>query len=252
MLAIVLFLIFIGIRSGDQTSSKAPEIENKKSQKKYRYAKPSQRINNFSFDQHKGSKRVLSIRSRNLIVRRGKIGGLKFALVKKAVLNDGIIKFYYETASENNSKHDSKIIPKITPKRNANNDTKIISSNNINNKELTKTFDLIASKESKLLSVLKNVSSIVIHPVTIEFYNNQQLATSIAASSAVIKLSTKKIVFKHNVTVISGKRQLTVDSLEFNPENRLMTGTNYVFISQDETIKGKTITTDLSLQKVYE
>ena len=247
MLAIVLFLIFIGIRSGDQTSSKAPEIENKKSQKRYRYAKPSQRINNFSFDQHKGSKRVLSIRSRNLIVRRGKIGGFKFALVKEAVLNDGIIKFYYETASDNNSKNDSH----MGSTNNADSDTKNIDSNNIDNKELTKTFDLITSRNSKFLSVFKNVSSIVIHPVTIEFYNNQQLATSIAAASAVIKLATKKIIFKHNVTVISGKRQLTVDSLEFNPENRLLTGTDYVFISQGETKKGKTITTDLNLQRVY-
>lgn len=217
MLITGLSLIFFIITPKNQ-----PDLK-KKNKTGYRYAKPFQSINGFRYDGHTDSKHLISITCRNLTIRRKKTGFVRFALMKEAILKDGLIKFYTYTDT-NKAPLDA---------------------------DIQKALGMITSKDSKLLSNFQNISSIIVRPVTIEFYNNKQLATSISASSCVISLSRRKIIFKKPVAVISGKRKLMLDRLELNPENRLMTGTNYILFSPEGKTSGKRITTDFNLQKVY-
>jgi len=229
MLTIGLSLIFFFFTSENQ-----PDQENKnhKNRIRYRYAKPSQSITDFQYDGHADSKHLISINCRNFTIRRKKIGFIKFALMKEAILNDGIIKFYTYT------------------------DTKTVTSGPdtemLDDAGIQKALGLITSKDSKLLSNFKNISSLIIHPIKIEFYTDKQLVTSIFALSATISLSRQKIIFKKKVTIISGERKLMLDRLELNPENKLLTGTDYVLYTPEGKTAGKSITTNLSLQKVYE
>lgn len=230
MLLLGLSLIFVILTTGNKPDQ---ENENDKNKTRYRYAKSSQSINDFRYDGHAGSKHLISINCRNLTIRRKKIGFIRFALMKEAILKDTVIKFY--THTDTNKTLD------------AGNDTV-----RLEDADIQKALEMITSKDSKLLSNFKNISSIIIQPVIIEFYTNRQLATSISAFSATINLSRQTIIFRKNVIVISGKYKLMLDRLELNPENRLLTGTDYALYSPHGKTAGKTITTDFSLQKVYE
>ncbi len=216
----------------------------------YQYAKPSQRINGFKYLGYKGSKCVLSINSRNLIIHRKKIGFLRFALIKEAFLENGVIKFYSYTdinAASNkaiNTASDS--ARDTTAFSDSGNDAATFS-----NADIAKSFGLMVSKKSQLLSNFKNVTSIRISPVLIEFYKDKRLMTSLSALSVTMNLFRQKIVFKQKVTVISGKRKLIVDRLEFKPGDNLITGTNYILSYPEGDITGKKIITDFNLQKIY-
>jgi len=225
MLITGLSLVFFIVTSKNQ-----PDQKNK-NKTGYRYAKPSQSITGFRYDGHTDSKHLISITCRNLTIRRKKMGFVRFALMKEAILTEGVIKFYTYT--------DTKKLP-------SDDDAAMLDDAGIQ-----KALESIISKDSKLLSNFPNVSSIIIHPVLIEFYKNKQLATSISAQSGTISLSRRKIIFKKTVVVISGKRKLMLDRLELNPENKLLTGTDYVLYSPDGKTAGKSITTDFSLQKGY-
>lgn len=203
----------------------------------YRYAKPAQNIKDFKYNGYAGSTRLLSIQCRNLMIHRKKTGFIRFALMKEAVLDQGVIQFHNCIGTKTATTET---------------DTTNPNTAGLDAAGIQKSLGTIISKNSNLLSNFQNVSSIIIRPVTIEFYNKKTLATSISALYSAINLTRQKIIFKKNVIVISGNRKLMLDRLELNPENGLLTGTDYVLYSPEGKIKGKRITTDINLQKVYE
>jgi hypothetical protein len=226
-----LTLIFFIVTSKNRTAKKTetPTHQNKKA---YRYAKPSQRIKGFQYDGYEKSHHLLSVRSSQVTIRRKKMGFVRFALIKEALFEEGHIKLYtpVDTQTAINSSTEGISDPA----------------------SLQRVLGLMTSKDSKLLSNFKNVSSILIRPVTIEVYHDKHLATSISAGSGAISLTRQTIIFTGSVIVISGKRKLMLDRLALNPENTLLTGTDYVLYTPEGKTTGKQITTDLSLQKGFE
>jgi len=65
------------------------------------------------------------------------------------------------------------------------------------------------------------------------------------------KIKMKLLMVIAFILIITMKRKLMLDRLELNPENRLMTGTDYVLYAPEGETAGKNITTSFSLQKVY-
>jgi hypothetical protein len=227
-------IVFLCISYLSKTQTILPE--NKKTENTgYRYAKPIQSITGFEYTEHLGSKRLISIKSRHFAIHRKKTGFVRFALMKEAVLWDCVIKFY--------------LYPEEKPgeKKKNSQETFVPGPEDIKN-----SLGILTAKDSKLLSRLNNVSSILIHPVTIEFYLKDKLVSSISAMSGAINLSNRKILFTGKVVVISGPRKMMIDRLELNPDTRLLIGTNYVLHSPEGEKAGKHITTDFSLTKVYE
>ncbi|WP_300461046.1 hypothetical protein [Desulfobacula sp.] len=226
---LALIYLMVTSRTPPDTKTETPAHQNKKT---YRYAKPSQRIRGFQYDGYEASHHLLSIRSSQVTIRRKKMGFVRFALIKEALFEEGHIKLYMP----------------VDPQTAINPDTDGIADP----AGLQRALGLMTSKDSKLLSNFKNVSSILIRPVIIEMYNDNRLATSISGGSCAISLTRRNIIFTGSVIVISGNRKLMLDRLALNPENTLLTGTDYVLYTPKGKTAGKQITTDLSLQKGFE
>jgi len=56
-------------------------LKNHTKNPEYSYARPSQRIKGFKYDGYDGSNRLVSIKSRSLIISRKKLGFIRFALI---------------------------------------------------------------------------------------------------------------------------------------------------------------------------
>jgi hypothetical protein len=227
--ALIVFLWFLFV-------SQTPPQKNKNTQNTgYRYAKPIQSITGFEYTQNLGSKRLVSITSRHFAIQRKKLGFLRFALMKEAVFSDALIKLYLYPEEKKDNSPD--IVPPITEVR---------------SEDIVGSLEILMAKDSKLVSTLKNVSTIIIHPVRIEFYFKAELVLSISAMSGNLGVSDRKVFFTRNVVVISGDRKMVVDRLELNPDTRVLMGTDYVFYAPEGETSGNHITTDFNLRKVYE
>lgn len=228
----VALIVFLWVLFVSQTSP--PQNKNTENTG-YRYAKPIQSITGFEYTQHLGSKRLVSITSRHFAVQRKKLGFLRFALMKEAVFSDALIKLYlYPEEKKENSQN---IFPPISEVR---------------SEDIVRSLEVLMAKDSKLVSTLKNISAIIIHPVRIEFYVKEERVLSISAMSGNLGLSDRKIFFTRNVVVISGHRKMVVDRLELNPDTRVLMGTHYVLSAPEGETSGSHITTDFNLRKVYE
>jgi len=226
----VALIVFLGILFFSQT---APPPDKNTENTRARYAKPIQSITGFEYTQNLGSKRLISITSRHFAIKRKKIGFLRFALMKEAVFSDALIKLYlYPEEKSDTSPDIGAPILKV------------------NAEDIVKSLDILMAKDSKLVSILKNVAAIMIYPVRIEFYFKEERVLSISAMSCALGLSDRKIIFTRNVVVISGDRKMKVDRLELNPDNRALIGTNYVLYTPEGETSGNHITTDFNLTKV--
>ncbi|MFH2093245.1 MAG: hypothetical protein ABIJ31_12860 [Pseudomonadota bacterium] len=224
MVGVILFVFMMSGKKPQQTTQALS-----KSESGYKYARSSHRINKFSYTGYADTKKILSIQCRYLSIHRKKIGGLRFNLIKEAVLEDGLVQLYrYTKPAEGQA--DTASLP--------------------GNSDLAHALKEITSKDSKLLSNFKNVASIMIQPVKIEIFTNNTSTTKITAGSAFFNLTEQNIVFSKDVTVICAGRTLRLDRLEFNPENEQLAGSDYVLNTPDGESSGKHITTDLNLVKV--
>jgi hypothetical protein len=211
----------------------APPPQKKTENKRNIYAKPIQSITGFEYTQNIGAKRLISIKSRHFAIQRKKIGFLRFALMREAVFSDAQIKLYLYPEEKTAPSRD-RLSPVL----------------NVSSEDIVGSLELLMAKDSKLVSKLKNVSAIMVHPVQIAFYYKEVPVLSISAQSAHLGLADRKIFFTRNVVVISGDRKMRVDRLEVNPDTKELIGTDYVLSSPEGETSGSHITTDFKLTKV--
>jgi hypothetical protein len=228
----VALIVFFGSLSFFQT---APPPDKTTENTRSRYAKPIQSITGFEYTQNLGSKRLVSIISRHFAVQRKKVGFLRFALMKEAVFSDALIKLYLYPEEKSDTSPDI-----------------AAHALKVSSEDIVRSLETLMAKDSKLVSTLKNVSAIIIHPVRIEFYVKEELFLSISAMSGNLGLSDRKIFFTRNVVVISGHRKMVVDRLELNPDTMVLMGTHYVLYTPEGETSGNHITTDFNLTKVDE
>jgi hypothetical protein len=185
-----------------------------------------------------GEKKEVFIQCSYLTVNRKKIKGLRLGLIKEAVLFNGVIRLYQYPQNINPAWPE-----------------KTVSDQNNTSPGTQKSRDVletIAAKDSPLVSSFKNITSVTIHPVVVELYTHNQLATKITARSAVFDLTQRNIIFSGRVHVLSGNRELILDRLTLNPENKQLAGTDFRLITPDGHTSGKQIITDLYLGKIDE
>lgn len=96
-----------------------------------------------------------------------------------------------------------------------------------------------------------NIVSISFKPVCVKFRNGDSEVSRISAESAIISLKTRDILFKDNVNVQSGDRQLRVDSLNFNPDTSMLkTHQNYIYETELGRWRGKALSSDIYLSSI--
>jgi hypothetical protein len=217
-----------------QITKENPQYSEKK--REYHYARPYQQVKALTYTSHINAQKKLVIKCKYFTIKRKKIGGLRFGMMKEAIFYDGVIQLYqYPQQIHNSSAH--------TADSHEN-------STRVDDKKPQDIFQTLISKDSPLISGVKNIASVSIKPVTIELFANTELSTKISARSAVFNLKQGTILFSDKVCVLSGQRELLVDTLELNPENKQLTGNNYTLSTADGKTSGKRIVTDLYLRKI--
>ena len=217
-----------------QITKENPQDSEKK--RGYQYAKPYQQIKNLTYTSHINAQKKIVIQCKYFTIKRKKIGGLGFGMMKEAILYDGMIQLYH--------------YPQQIPNLSAHTANSSENSTRVDDENTQDLFQTLISKDSPLLSGVKNIASVSIKPVTIELFANNELSTEIRARSAVFNLKQGTILFSGKVRVLSGQRELLVGTLELNPENKQLTGKNYTLNTPEGKKSGKQIITDLYLRKI--
>lgn len=254
---LILFLImagiilFIGISYLSQKKvNPLKKNQNTKEKKRYQYARLPQTIKGFKYMGYADSRQRIKIRCRHFAVHRKKIGFVRFKLMKQAVLYDADIQFFLYPEKKTPKKSGAATQNKVFDSQDNAGNMKFADV--LEPEDFQRSFQELSEKDSPLFSKFHNISSILVRGITLQFYYDDIVISSISANSARLKLSGRKFFFTGNVTIISGKRKLMLDRLELNPDTMLLTGTDYTFCSPEGEETGHNITTDLILKKSLE
>ena len=110
------------------------------------------------------------------------------------------------------------------------------------------TFENVFKKSILPSPILKRVSSIVMKPVIMVFYDDQEIISRVSAESAVIRYKNRDILFSGNVIVTSGPRVLNTEQLRMIPEKATVkTDHPFIIKTPEKQTKGNYLTTDICL-----
>jgi len=192
--------------------------------RKYNFARVSQRMSEFEYTIHTGSRKTISIKCKYLSIHKRKLGIVRFGLMRELILETAHINFYRYTDVSGNKPGLNQIGETLRQK----------------------------ADETKLLSgQLKNLSLILIHQGTLKFYMDDKLESQISADRMEIDLLKKRVRLYSRVEIDARNRKLTLDRLELNPENMQLEGGEYVLKTSEGTRSGKKIITDYTLGNIH-
>ena len=216
-----------------------------------RYPGPQHEFREFSFESDFHGKKLISIHADKLLIQKKKVGFFRFGLMKEAIIHNAYINIYgihqwigNQTADSSEKGKDVKS-PLNRPKKFS--EKKKISAP-IKDGQNKLTFENVFKKSILPSPILKRVSSIVIKPVIMVFYDDQEIISRVSAESAVIRYKNRDILFSGNVIVTSGPRVLNTEQLRMIPEKATVK-TDHPFIMEtpEKQTKGNYLTTDICL-----
>lgn len=178
------------------------------------------KISGFRFDSNENGENVLSIKADKFTFEKKKLGFFRLGLINDAIFENAIIDLY------------------LKKKRSDNDEDPVLES-------------LPSLKEALPSFSTKNISSVVITPIFLNFWVDKSLLTQITSKTAIIKLNKQNISFEGDVQVVSGEKSLFTERLDFFSENSVMkTDHHYILKTAEKNINGKTITLDIFLNIV--
>jgi hypothetical protein len=185
---------------------------------------------------HEGQK-ALSIKAAKFSVEKKKIGFFQLSPFKVARLKDAEIDFYAKSGQPDEKKNQP-----------PNPDT---GRDEIMRTGQEASFKGILTQEMLPSAELRGSVSAICEPVRINLYLDDTQVTLIQADEAVVDPSRRRMILRNNIQVTSGTRNLSTDRLAIYPETGVLEAENkYVLKSQNETVTGEKLTTDLFLIKV--
>lgn len=191
-------------------------------------------IRGMAYDGNLDGERVISIRADRFSIEKKKLGFLRFGLLNAAKFENAFIQVYGQSGVP--EKGDRKIPPGLNQDK----------FNGSRQSELS--FKGAFSKKALPTFPIKNISSVIMEPVTVELHNEKAVVTRISASSADLRLKRKRITFKGNVTAVSGDRRLTADRVDFFPEHGVIkTGGQFTLRTPLKKLEGNRLTADIFL-----
>lgn len=168
--------------------------------------KPRMKIEGLRFYGMKDGHKVLFIKADRLLLEKGKWGFFNIGLFNVVNIENGSIEIFAE-------EKDQAALPES--------DRSMLTKQERHRSQLKKgpVFHHLFLEEtlSSFPVPLKNVTSIVIAPVSITFRQGDEELSRITAASAAMRLKKGDILLKGGVTVVSGARKLTSEQLEFLP-----------------------------------
>ncbi len=195
-------------------------LEKTVARKGYQFAKPSHQIKQFKYTGHLNSRRLITIQSAILTIRKKKLGFVRIGLLQTIELVNADITLYTYPEKDTQEMPDMDSL-----------------------KTMFKT-------KSNPIQSFGNVSGVDLFPVTVTLLSDNQRMASLSAGACSLSFSETQAIFTHNVVLTSGKNQLKVDRLFLNTENGMLKGENFIFDTPGRTRSGQWITADILLEKV--
>lgn len=191
-------------------------------------------IKGMRYDGHLDGNRVLSIVADRFSIEKKKLGFFRFGLLNVAKFENAFIKVYgSRRLTEKRRPEDSK------------------GQNHVENSgsyQYGLTFKGAFSKKSLPNFPVKNISSVVLEPVTVELYNKKNRVTRITASAADFRLKGQRVSFDGAVKVTSGDRQLSADRVDFYPEHGVLkTRAQFSLTTPLKNLEGSRLITNIFL-----
>ena len=197
----------------------------------YTPSKPRVEIHGLIYDLSYKGKTKFTLNSDKFLVRKKKIGLIRFGLLQEALFENTEITFHTENGIPAHNKN-------ITPKQ-------YIESSQ-QNKYFFSGFE-----EDFFSSHAKRLHSLIMTPITIYFYDEDENLSQITASRASLRLKNQDIVFKGNVHLASGAKHITTNQLIFSPnEEEFYIPNKYTLKIRGEEKTGEHLNADIFLRSV--
>lgn len=144
-------------------------------------------------------KTKFALNADNFLIRKKKIGLIRFGLLQEALFENTEITFHIENDIPALNKS-------MTPKQNS----EYIQQN--------KSFP--SDFEDFFLSHAKRIHSVIMTPITIYFYDEDKNLSQITAPRASLSLEKQDIILKGDVRLASGVKYITTNQLILSPNER--------------------------------
>jgi hypothetical protein len=235
-------------------------------------------IRGFHYDADYKGKTTISIKADTLSIQKKKLGAFRFALMDEPTFKNAVIHIYGEGRSQKNrgnksyeqneGREDSSLSGEDRPLLAAQQVSstemepvggdfstmpgkKLDQAQDIPESQRGFRFNDIFSEESLPPFPVKRVSSVVLKPITIEVHDEDSVVTKISASSGIIRLKQRDILFKGNVRVISGSQVLTTELLSMLPQEAVLkTDRHFILKTPEKQWNGNRLTTDIFLRPI--
>jgi len=244
----------------------------------YKNQRARHEIRGFHYEADYMGRTTLSIKADAFSIQKKKLGSFRFALMNEARFENAVIHIYGEGGVQKNKPKDSynqnegreqvnlsRGNPPLPGTRQVSSTEmepvvgdsstvpgkKVVQVQDIPEPQQGFTFDDIFSKESLPPFPVKRVSSVVLKPITIELHDEDSVVTKISASSGIIRLKQRDILFKGNVRVISGSQVLTTELLSMLPRQAVFkTDRHFILKTPEKQWDGNRLTTDIFLRPI--
>lgn len=202
-----------------------------------RYPRHRLQISGFKFTGHYDGKKIISIKADKFTIEKKKLGFFRLGLLNVARFKNAVIDIYGERAAPGKN---------ATAKSPAQ-DTG--STTHISARPVAPDFSSLFTDGTLPSFPAKRISSLIIEPVHVNLHDEESLVARIAASSAIIRLRQRDIVFKGNVIMESGPRMLHTDRLSLLPEHALVrVERQFVLETPEGRLEGNKLATNIFLK----
>ena len=193
-------------------------------------------VKGFQYSKYLKGQKALSIKAAKFSVEKKKISIFKLSPFKVVSFRDAEIDLYGVT-----DRIDKKKNQLLNP---------AIGKDDISGRNDI-SFKGVLSQEILPPSALKGSISAICEPVKINLYLDDARVTTIQAEKAIVDPRRRRVILRNNIQVTSGSLNLSTDRMTIYPEEGLFEAEDkYVLITQDETITGEKLTTDIFLEAV--
>ncbi len=198
-----------------------------------RYPKASHEIRGFRFEDYNDGQKTILIKADKFSIQKKKVGFFSFGMMNEAIFDNAIIHIYGRKQHTEDT---------ATP--DAHKKTQSEAPSNIKNL----TFNAISLKNAISSFNTKNISSVLIKPVSIKLYDGKLVVTQITANLATVRLKPDNIFFKGNVKVVSGNKILNAKQLSLNIETAVIkVKTGFKLKTSEKEWKGEHLITNIFL-----
>ena len=220
-------------------SHQTNQANEQKQVSRYTPSKPRLEIIGLKYDLNFMGETSLQLKADRFVIRKKKLGLIRFGLAQEAFFENAEVSFFCK-----------KKLPSLHDNSN-DNITTPFKLQEANASEPEVNYSLSSLKEMLTSSDTKRLSSVVMAPVSIFFYDEDNKVSHIYAKSASFRMQSKEVVLSGDVRMTAGEKHIKTNKLIFLPEKEeIYIPGNFLLEIQGEEKTRESITSDVFLNSI--